>query len=167
MANLPPRKRVAVVALVVAIAAWLVYAYLALQPDSGIVRADDRLPFWILLVVGLVLDAAVTIRSVRSRIGLLGQVWLGFRALLAAVGILYATLPSYAIALVALSRGPRTDTRTDPTLPHPFRPISSGWFGALTPLGWSQTLLGASQVGATRCVICDEDEHAPIHGEAA
>ena len=167
MSRRPLSSWIAVVALVAAIGVWVGYGYVALQPDSHIVAPGDRPWFWGLLLAGCGLDALVVVRSVRAPVGGLGLAWLALRALLSVGGFLFFTFPSYAIALFALSRAPRADPRADPSLPHAFRPVSAGWFGALTPLWWSQNVTGASQIGASGCIVCGGDRDAPIHDAPA
>jgi hypothetical protein len=157
---------IVVVALIAAIAGWIGYAYRAIQPDGGIVAASDRSWLVGIVLLGCALDALVAVRLVGARVGLGGLIWLALRVLLSIGGFLYLTLPLYAIAFFVLSRVPRPDPRADPSLPHAYRPISAGWFGALTPLWWSRNLLGARQIGASRCVVCREDKDALIHGVA-
>jgi hypothetical protein len=163
MSRRPLIAWIVVVALVAATVVWAGYAYRALQPDGGLVGAGDRL--WLLGLVGLgsALDALVAVRLLRGRIGRGDLIWLGLRCLLSVVGFLFLTLPFYGIAFVLLSSAPRSDPRTDASLPHGYRPISAGWFGALTPLWWSQSILGASQIGQSWCVVCRQDRNAPIH----
>ena len=155
---------VAVVALGVALAIWLGYGYLALQPGATLVRPADQGWFFGLLVGGAVLDVVVAIRSLRGRVGGLALVWLGVRVVLSAAGLLFVTIPSYAVALFTLSRPPAPDTRVDPMSEHAFRPVSAGWFAALTPTWWSRNLVGARHYGARRCAICGEPEIDPMHG---
>lgn len=166
-----PRRQlsqwIAGLALIASIGVWLGYGYLALQPDSHIIAAGDRAWFWGLVLAGCGLDALVIIRSVRTGVGRLDLIWLALRALLSVGGFLFFTFPGYAIALFALSRSSGPDPRADPTLPHAYRPVSAGWFGAMTPLWWSQNVMGANQVGASRCVVCQADWDAPIHALVA
>lgn len=154
-------------ALIAAIAVWLGYAYRAFQPDGGIVAPRDQPWFLAIVLVGCAIDALVAAAAMRGRVGLGGLTWLGLRALLSVVGFLFFTLPPYAIALIVLSRAPSPDGRSDPSLAHAYRPMSAGWFRALTPLWWSRNLLGASQLGASQCVVCREGRDAAIHSSAA
>jgi hypothetical protein len=153
-------------ALIAAIAVWLGYAYRALQVDGGIVAQKDQV--WVLatVVVGCAIDALVAAAAFRGRVGLGGLLWLGLRALLSVFGFLFLTLPFYAIALILLSQAPSPDGRSDPSLPHAYRPVSAGWFRALTPLWWSRNLLGANQLAASQCVVCQAGRDATIHGPA-
>ena len=157
----------AILALVAAIAVWLGYAIRAVQPESNLVGASNR--GWLvgMVLVGCAVDALVAVTLLRGRIGIAGLMWLGLRVLLSIVGFLFLTIPLYAVAFLVLSRAPRMDPRTDPTLPHAYRPISAGWFGSLTPIWWSRTLVGASQIGETRCAVCREQKDDLIHGPAA
>jgi hypothetical protein len=161
------RTWIAIAALIAAIAVWVGFAYRALQPDGGITAANDRA--WVagLVLLGCALDAILIVRISRAQVGRLGLLWLGLRAFVSAVGFLFFTFPFYAIALVAVTGARLDDPRTDPHLPHSYRPISTGWFGALTPMWWSRNLLGASQIGESACVICRETRDAPIHASAA
>jgi hypothetical protein len=163
----PPNSWIPFLALIAAIAVWLGYAYRALQPDGGIVAPKDLAWLLAIVVVAGAIDALVAAAAMRGRVGLGGLIWLGLRALLSVVGFLFFTLPLYAIALIVLSRAPSPDGRPDPSLPHAYRPTSAGWFRALTPLWWSRNLLGASQLGASQCVVCRETRDAAIHGPAA
>ena len=148
-------------ALVAAIAIWVGYLYRAVQPGSSLVNARDEAWLIGLVLGGCAIDAIVAARVMRGRVGVGGLIWLGFRTLLSLVGFLFFTLPLYAFALIVLTRAPRRDPRTDPTRPHAYRSVADGWFGAATPLGWSRTLLGASQIGERQCVICRRAEDAP------
>jgi hypothetical protein len=58
----------------------------------------------VIIVTGCLLDAVIAYRAIRGRVGIVAYGWLGFRILLSVAGLLLVTLPSYAIALVALSR---------------------------------------------------------------
>ena len=167
MSRLPFTTWIVVVSLIAAIVVWFGYAYRVLQPSGGIVASStDR--SWIvgIVLVGCAIDALVAIRLVRGRIGLVGLTWLALRILTSLVGFLLVTFPFYAIAFFVLSRTPRVDPRTDPHLPHAYRPISTGWFGAMTPVWWSRNILGASQIGESRCVVCRQDKDDPIHSAA-
>ena len=102
----------------------------------------------------------------RGRVGVGGLIWLGFRTLLSLVGFLFFTLPLYAFALIVLTRAPRRDPRTDPTSLHAHRSSRRTAGLAATPLGWSRTLLGASQIGERQCVICRGAEDDLLHSTA-
>ena len=156
---------IVVLSLLAAIAIWLAYLPRALQLDGTLGAPKSSAAWMIGLVLGAcVLDGLVAVRALRSgRIGLLGLLWVGFRTLLSIAGFLLVTLPFYAVALVAVTREPRHDPRLDPARAHAYRATSSGWFRSMTPVGWSRTLLGASQLGETRCVVCGEPEADPIH----
>jgi hypothetical protein len=167
MARRPLSTWIVIVAVIAAIAIWLGYVSRALQPDGGIVAAKDQAWLIGIVLAGCALDVVVIVRLVRGQFGVAGLTWLALRGLLSMVGFLFLTFPSYAIAFVILSRAPRSDPRLDPTLRHAYRPISAGWFGALTPLWWSRTLLGASQISQSSCVVCREDNDDPIHGAVA
>jgi hypothetical protein len=155
------------VALIAAIAIWLGYADRVLQPDTAVVSPSDRTWLIAIVLLGCALDLVVIVRLVRGQFGVASLTWLALRGLSSIVGFLFFTFPSYAIAFVVLSRAPRPDPGTDPTLPHAYRPIAAGWFGALTPLWWSRSLLGASQISQSSCVVCRADKDDPIHGAAA
>jgi hypothetical protein len=167
MARRPVITWIVVVALIAAIAIWLGYAYRVLQPDSFVVAPSDRAWLIGIVLLGCALDLVVMIRLLRGRNGVAGLTWLALRGLLSIVGFLFVTFPSYAIAFVVLSRAPRPDPRTDPDLPHAYRPISAGWFGALTPLWWSRTLVGARQIGESQCIVCRQAKDDAIHGTVA
>ena len=167
MPGRPRNSWIAVGALISAIAIWVGYAYRALQPDAGIVAPKDQAWLLGIVLVGCAIDGLLAAAALRGRVGLGGLTWLGLRALLSVVGFLFFALPLYAIALFALWRAPSPDGRWDPSLPHAYRATSAGWFRALTPLWWSRNLLGASQLGASRCVVCRESSDAAIHGPAA
>jgi hypothetical protein len=167
MSRVPLGVWIVVVAVATAIAIWLGYAYRVLQPDSAVVGPSDRAWLIGLVLLGCALDLVVTVRLVRGQFGIAGLMWLALRGFLSIVGFLFFTFPSYAIAFVVLARAPRRDPRTDRELPHAYRPISAGWFGALTPLWWSRTLVGARQIGESRCVVCREAKDDPIHRAVA
>jgi hypothetical protein len=158
---------IVVVAVVAAIVIWLAYAYRVLQPDSAVVAPSDRTWLIAIVLLGCALDLVVIVRLLRGQIGVAALMWLALRGLLSVVGFLFFTFPSYAIAFVILSRAPRPDPRTDPDLPHAYRPISAGWFGALTPLWWSRALAGARQIGGSECIVCRAAKDDPIHGAVA
>ena len=167
MSRLPFTTWIVVVSLVAAIAVWIGYAYRALQPDGGIVTPSDRSWLVGIVLVGCALDALVAIRLARGRIGVAGLTWLGLRGLTSIVGFLFVTFPFYAIAFFVLTRAPRVDPRTDPHLPHSYRPVSAGWFGAMTPLWWSRNIIGASQIGQSQCAVCRQDKDALVHSPEA
>jgi hypothetical protein len=167
MSRRPLGVWIVVVAVIAAIAIWLGYAYRALQPDGAIVSASDRTWLIAIVLLGCALDVVVIVRLLRGQFGVASLTWLGLRGLLSIVGFLFFTFPLYASAFFVLSRAPRPDPRTDPTLPHAYRPIAAGWFGALTPLWWSRTLVGAHQIGESQCAVCREAKDDSIHGAAA
>ena len=165
MSGLPVATRVAVVALLIAIGIWIGYAVFTLRPGSAAGAPQDAAMLVALVAIGCCLDALVVVRCLRGRVGGLALGYLGLRTLLSVGGFLWLTLPSYAIAAFAVSRRPAAGTLTDPSRPHEFRPVSSGWYGsAMTPLDWSRNLIGARQLVARECVICGEPEDAQIHG---
>ncbi len=83
---------------------------------------------------------------------------------MSAVGFLWLTFPSYAIAAIALTRRPATSTASDPNRPHAFRPASSGWFGSsLAPFRRTAELAGARQFSANTCAMCGAAEGSPLH----
>jgi hypothetical protein len=149
----PPTLLVPAVALLVAVAIWLAYAYLALQPGSRIVRPADAPIYVGLIAAGCLLDALVAVTCLRGRIGRVALTFVAVRALLSAVGFLFFTLPFYAVALVAMSPASRSRQGGDPNGPHTYRPI---WWGRLAgPL--------PVPVGARSCTLCGQPEDAPIH----
>ncbi len=152
------------VALLTAIPIWLGYAYLGAQPGSRIVRTSDLPLFLVVVGASCLLDAIVAIRALRGPVGRIGLMYLGIRALLSLGGLLIFTLPSYAIAIVALTRTTQASWRSgDPTQPHRYRATAEGWFGLLTPVWWSQNLMGATQLGSRGCAICGAAQNADIH----
>jgi hypothetical protein len=167
MSRLPFTTWIVVVSLIAAIVVWIGYAYRAVQPDVSLVTAKDQAWLVGIVLFGCALDALVAIRLLRWRIGIGDLTWLGLRGLMSIVGFLFVTFPFYAIAFFVLTRTPRPDPRTDPDLPHAYRPISAGWFGAMTPLWWSRNILGASQIGQSLCVVCRQGKDALIHAPEA
>lgn len=162
-----PRRSIAAaagpIAIVVAIAIWLAYGYLILQPGETIVRSVD-LPYLLAFVAGGVLvDLVVAVRAGSLRAGGRDVAWLCLRAIMAAGGLLFVALPLYVIAALLVARGASPQPVADPHLPHDFRAVAGGWYRLLTPIWWSQNLLGASQIGARRCAACGQPQDAPIH----
>ena len=144
---------VAAVALLVAVAIWLAYAYLALQPGTRIVRPGDAPIYLGLIGAGCLLDALVAVRCLRGRIGRVLLTYVAARALLSAVGFLFLTLPAYAVALVAMSPASRSQQGGDPNEPHAYRPLWWGRLAGPVPV----------PVGARVCTLCGQPEGAPIH----
>jgi len=160
------RELAAAIAIVAADVVWLIYASQALGRGGSIAPADG--PWFVGIVgVGLVLDLVVARLSWASparRGFVLG--YLGLRTFLSAVGFLFLTLPFYLVAFGAIALARPSHAMDDPDQPHPFVPQSRGWFRALTPVSWSQNLLGASQYGARGCGVCGRAETDPIHADA-
>lgn len=165
-----PRRPVSVVAgtvaIVSAVAIWLVDGYLTVAPGSTVIRSGDLPWFMALLAAGCALDVAVAARIWTMRASMRDVIYLCLRTLGAADGFIYPTLPLYAVATLMVNVGPRARPVIDPHEPHDFRPVSGGWFRLLTPIWWSQNLVGASQIGARRCAACGQPEDAPIHASA-
>jgi hypothetical protein len=155
---------VGILALASAIAIWIGMAVAVLQADAVSVPPSADWSFIALIGVGCVLDAIVAVRAWRGRLGLFGLGWLALRCLLSAVGFLWITLPSYAIAAIALTRRPAASTASDPNRPHAFRPASSGWFGSsLAPFQRTAELAGTRQFSASTCAVCGAAEGSPLH----
>jgi len=144
------------VALLVAVAIWLAYAYLALQPGSRIVRPADAPIYLGLIGAGCLLDALVAVRCLRGRIGRVALTYVAVRALLSVVGFLFFTLPFYGLALVAMSPASRSQQGGDPNEPHTYRPLWWGRLAGPVPV----------PVGARVCTLCGQPEAAPIHARA-
>jgi hypothetical protein len=144
---------IAAVALGVAVAIWLAYAYLALQPGSRIVPLADAPIYVGLIGAGCLLDALVAVRCLGARIGRMALTYVAVRALLSAVGFLFFTLPFYGLALVAMSPASSSQHGADPNEPHAYRPIWWGRLAGPVPV----------PVGARVCTLCGQPEGAPIH----
>ena len=154
--RLPTTLLVAAGALLVAVAIWLAYAYLALQPGSRIVRPADAPIYLGLIGAGCLLDALVAVRCLRGRIGRVALTYVAVRALLSVVGFLFFTLPFYGLALVAMSPASRSQQGGDPNEPHTYRPLWWGRLAGPVPV----------PVGARVCTLCGQPEAAPIHARA-
>jgi hypothetical protein len=149
----PITRLVAPVALLVAVAIWLAYGYLALQLGSGIVRPADAPIYLGLIGTGCLLDALVAVRCLRGGIGRAALTYVAVRALLSVVGFLFFTLPFYALALVAMSPASISEQGGDPNEPHPYRPLWWGRLAGTVPV----------PVGARNCTLCGQPEDARIH----
>ena len=144
MPRRPITLLIAAVALLVAVAVWLAYAYLALQPGSWD-RPPADVPTYIALIgPGCLLDALVALTCLRGRVGRVALTSVAGRALLSAVGFLFFTLSVNAVALVAMSSASRRPRGSDPNGPHPRRPIWWGRLVGLVPV----------PVGAQTCTLC-------------
>ena len=153
MPRRPTTLLVAAVALLIAVAIWLAYAYLALQPGSRIVRPADAHIYLGLIGAGCLLDGLVAVRCLRGRVGRVALTYVAGRALLSVVGFPFLTLPFYVVALMAMSPASTSHGGGDPNEPHAYRPI---WWGRLAgPL--------PVPVGARVCTLCGQPEDAPIH----
>jgi hypothetical protein len=152
----PTTLLVAAVALLVAVAIWLAYAYLAFQPGSRIVRPANAPIYLGLIGAGCLLDPLVAVRCLRRRIGRVALTYVAVRVLLSAVGFLFFTLPFYGLALVAMSPASRSQRGGDPNEPHSYRPIWWGRLAGPVPV----------PVGARVCTFCGQPEDAAIHAVA-
>jgi hypothetical protein len=149
----PITPLVAAVALLVAVAIWLAYVCLALQPGSRIVRPADAPIYLGLIGAGCLLDGLIAVRCLRGHIGRVAFTYVAVRALLSVVGFLFFTLPFYGLALVAMSPASRSQQGGDPNEPHAYRPIWWGRLAGSVPM----------PVGARNCTLCGQPEGAPIH----
>lgn len=147
---------IAAVPLLVAVAIWLAYACMALQPGSRIVRPADVPVYLGVLGAGCLLDALVAVRCLRGHIGRLALTYVAVRALLSAVGFLFLTLPCYGLALVAMSPASRSQQGGAANEPHTYRPIWWGRLAGPVPV----------PVGARDCTLCGQPKVAPIHAKA-
>jgi hypothetical protein len=160
----PKSTVIGIAAIATAIAIWIGMLVAVLQADAVSVPPSADLSFIALIGLGCLLDAIVAVRAWRRRLGLFGLGWLALRCLMSAVGFLWITFPSYAIAAIALTRRPATSTASDPNRPHAFRPASSGWFGSsLAPFRRTAELAGARQFSANACAVCGAAEGSPRH----
>ena len=160
------RTRVAALACLLAVVAWIVYAAAALSTTT-IVSARDAPAFIATIGVLVALDAIVAVRAWWKRASRLDLAYLGLRVLLSGVGFLLVTLPLYVVAFLALWRAPGRSAEVDPNGPHAYSPASAAWFRSLTPLSWSRNLLGASQYSASACAVCGRGPDDPLHAEGA
>lgn len=160
----PKSTVIGIAAISTAIAIWIAMAIAVIQADAASIPPSADWSFIALIGLGCVLDAIVATRAWRGRLGLFGLGWLALRCLMSAVGFLWITFPSYAIAAIALTRRPATSTASDPNRPHAFRPASSGWFGSsLAPFGRTAELAGTRQFSANTCAVCGAAEGSPLH----
>lgn len=144
-----------IVALLLAIAIWIWYAIAVVLAGPTTGEPLDVPVLIAVIGVGCLLDALIAARAVRRPVGTLALIYLGLRALLSAAGLLFATLPSYAVAAFALSRARRREEIGDRDHPHGFRTIADPWHGVATRHGVAMP---------RKCAICGEDEQAAIHG---
>jgi len=100
-----------------AIAIWLVAAETIRR--STTLEPQEIESLLVIIVTGCLLDAVVLYGAVKRRVGWPAYGWLGIRITLSILGLLWVTLPSYAIAAVAFDRyrrsnAPPTDRTTPP-----------------------------------------------------
>jgi hypothetical protein len=118
LTRLPRPVLIGVLAIASAIGIW-VLAALAIRRSETLDAAEIE-SLLVIIVTCCLLDAVIAYRAIKGRIGLVAYGWLGFRILLSVAGLLFVTLPSYAIAIVALSRyrapaETTAETTTEPT----------------------------------------------------
>jgi len=106
--------RIGVLAIASALAIWIAVAdsirrSLSLEPKE----IESLL---VLLIAGCLLDALVAFRAYQGRVGWPALVWLGLRVLISGAGLLVITLPSYAVAAIALTRSRVARPSEDPPL---------------------------------------------------
>jgi hypothetical protein len=102
---------IGVLAIASAVGIWLIVA-------NAILRSTELEPaevesLIVLLVAGILIDGLVAGRALRGRVGIFGLGWLAIRVLISAAGLLPVTLPSYAIAVIALTRARMSRTADD------------------------------------------------------
>lgn len=102
LTRLPRPVLIGVLAIASAIGIWVFAADAIRRSDT--LDATEIESLLVIIVTCCILDAVIAYRAIRGRVGLVAYGWLGFRILLSAAGLLFVTLPSYAIAIVALSR---------------------------------------------------------------
>ena len=101
--------RIGIAAVASAIAIWLVVAETIRR--STTLEPKDIESLVVIIVTGCLLDGVVLYGAIKRRVGWPAFVWLGLRAVLSVAGLLWITLPSYAIAIVAFGRDRRTPPR--------------------------------------------------------
>lgn len=102
MTNRPWSIRIGLLAIASAIAIWIAAA----DPirRSTTLEPKEIESLLVLLIAGCLLDLVVAYRAYRGRVGWPALTWLGLRVLISGAGLLLVTLPSYAIAAIALTR---------------------------------------------------------------
>ena len=112
MTKRPWSIRIGVLAIVSAIAIWIAVADSIRRSVSLEPKEIESL--LVLLITGCLLDTLVAVRAYRGRVGWPALVWLGLRVLISGAGLLLVTLPSYAVAAIALTRSRVTRPTEDP-----------------------------------------------------
>ena len=102
MTNRPWSMRIGLLAIASAIAIWIAVADSVRRSTSLDPTEIDTL--LVLLIAGCLLDLVVAYRAFRGHVGWPALIWLGLRVLISGAGWLLITLPSYAIAAIALTR---------------------------------------------------------------
>ena len=160
-----PPLLVASIALITAVVIWIAVALLVVRGDI-----TDGLPggprgFVVLAAGSCILDLVAVWLISRARA--LGPmfVYATIRALVATVGVLILTSPSYLVAMVALFASLRT---AGPLEPHPFEPPGptpppaiSLRSGQISSRQWART--SGLVDDAVLCVRCGQHEQARIH----
>jgi hypothetical protein len=109
------------------------------------------------------LGAAWLVARDRARVPMLG--YLAARTVLAASGVIFFALPSYALAAAALFASPRP--RAASARPHTFEPVDLAPPSTITlssclfASDWSRKSRPAD--AGPRCAVCGEPQGAPIH----
>ena len=115
MTKRPWSMRIGILAIASAIAIWIAAADSIRRSTSLEPKEIESL--LVLLIAGCLLDLVVAFRAYRGRVGWPALVWLGLRVLISGVGLLLVTLPSYAVAAIALARAKAARVEDDPPLP--------------------------------------------------
>ena len=153
------------IALLTAPVVWIAVAVSVTRGDIAYAMPGGVDGFIALAALSCVLDlgAAWLIIKDRARGLMLG--YLAVRALLAAIGIIFLALPSYAVGAAALFASPRPSTAA--VVPHAYVPLSATTGSAITlnarlfSSDWSRMSRPAGE--GPRCTVCGEPEGAPIH----
>jgi hypothetical protein len=118
----PRSVLIAVIAVASAIAIWAVVAETIRRSTS--LEPQEIESLLVIIVTGILLDAFVAFRTYRGRAGWPDLLWLVVRVVLSAAGLLLVTLPSYAIAVIALialrrrrARGPDSEVAAEVAQP--------------------------------------------------
>ncbi len=153
------------IALLTAPLVWIAVAIAVASGDVAYALPGGAGGFIALAALSCVLDVAaawLTINN-RARGPILG--YLAVRALLAAIGIIFFALPSYALGAAALFASSRPSTAA--LQPHAYLPPATTTGSTITlnarlfSSDWSRMSRPADE--GPRCTLCGEPEGAPIH----
>jgi hypothetical protein len=160
-----PGVAVATVALLTAVVVWMGVALLVSRGEIASALPGGVSGFVALTAASCLVDlgAAWLVARDRARVPMLG--YLAARTVLAASGVIFFALPSYALAAAALFASPRP--RAASARLHTFEPVDLAPPSTITPSSslfasdWSRKSRPAD--AGPRCAVCGEPQGAPIH----